>query len=130
MVCLLFLSTGVVLVLDIFFFSSRRRHTRCSRDWSSDVCSSDLRFGIISFHHGDNRINRGGPAGFWECYYEWPQTGFIIQRLTEELDAGDVLVRGSYATRYYYSLNQAHLYKKSNTHLKNLLARITSKREF
>src|SRR5205809_5802992 len=25
-----------------FFFSSRGRHTRCSRDWSSDVCSSDL----------------------------------------------------------------------------------------
>src|SRR2546422_3343950 len=28
--------------LIFFFFSSRRRHTRCSRDWSSDVCSSDL----------------------------------------------------------------------------------------
>src|SRR5262245_12031841 len=27
-----------------FFFSSRRRHTRCLSDWSSDVCSSDLRF--------------------------------------------------------------------------------------
>src|SRR5690606_40493224 len=27
-----------------FFFSSRRRHTRFSRDWSSDVCSSDLAF--------------------------------------------------------------------------------------
>src|SRR2546428_10170454 len=27
----------------IFFFSSRRRHTRSDRDWSSDVCSSDLR---------------------------------------------------------------------------------------
>src|SRR5438128_6448624 len=26
----------------MFFFSSRRRHTRCYRDWSSDVCSSDL----------------------------------------------------------------------------------------
>src|SRR5216683_8008473 len=26
-----------------FFFSSRRRHTRADRDWSSDVCSSDLR---------------------------------------------------------------------------------------
>src|SRR5207249_6343806 len=25
-----------------FFFSSRRRHTRSKRDWSSDVCSSDL----------------------------------------------------------------------------------------
>src|SRR2546429_4189478 len=30
------------LVFCVFFFSSRRRHTRCSRDWSSDVCSSDL----------------------------------------------------------------------------------------
>src|SRR5690606_40516638 len=29
----------------VFFFSSRRRHTRFSRDWSSDVCSSDLGFG-------------------------------------------------------------------------------------
>src|SRR5256884_4076661 len=29
-------------VMCVFFFSSRRRHTRCSRDWSSDVCSSDL----------------------------------------------------------------------------------------
>src|SRR6266511_4552150 len=28
-----------------FFFSSRRRHTRFSRDWSSDVCSSDLALG-------------------------------------------------------------------------------------
>src|SRR6266536_5695309 len=27
----------------LFFFSSRRRHTRSTRDWSSDVCSSDLR---------------------------------------------------------------------------------------
>src|SRR6266550_7673649 len=31
-----------------FFFSSRRRHTRCSRDWSSDVCSSDLFVGILT----------------------------------------------------------------------------------
>src|SRR3989449_5849847 len=31
-----------LLSVDFFFFSSRRRHTRCSRDWSSDVCSSDL----------------------------------------------------------------------------------------
>src|SRR5690349_23494664 len=29
----------------MFFFSSRRRHTRSLRDWSSDVCSSDLSFG-------------------------------------------------------------------------------------
>src|SRR2546429_4319901 len=30
-----------------FFFSSRRRHTRCSRDWSSDVCSSDLKIKVL-----------------------------------------------------------------------------------
>src|SRR5215470_9244938 len=30
-----------------FFFSSRRRHTSCYRDWSSDVCSSDLAAGLI-----------------------------------------------------------------------------------
>src|SRR5207245_3996247 len=30
------------LMFSFFFFSSRRRHTRCYRDWSSDVCSSDL----------------------------------------------------------------------------------------
>src|ERR1035441_10731562 len=29
-------------VFTFFFFSSRRRHTRCLSDWSSDVCSSDL----------------------------------------------------------------------------------------
>src|SRR2546421_3908578 len=32
-----------LLLLCVFFFSSRRRHTRSDRDWSSDVCSSDLR---------------------------------------------------------------------------------------
>src|SRR5690606_40821166 len=31
-----------VVCRGVFFFSSRRRHTRFSRDWSSDVCSSDL----------------------------------------------------------------------------------------
>src|SRR3712207_2215670 len=30
-----------------FFFSSRRRHTRYWRDWSSDVCSSDLRLRVL-----------------------------------------------------------------------------------
>src|SRR5438445_13121018 len=39
----------------IFFFSSRRRHTRYWRDWSSDVCSSDLHFNLRHFFrwHGD-----------------------------------------------------------------------------
>src|SRR5438045_8877210 len=32
------------MYFSFFFFSSRRRHTRCLSDWSSDVCSSDLTF--------------------------------------------------------------------------------------
>src|SRR5438874_6602842 len=35
------------LIFLCFFFSSRRRHTRSLRDWSSDVCSSDLERGVI-----------------------------------------------------------------------------------
>src|SRR5207302_5453324 len=45
-----------------FFFSSRRRHTRFSRDWSSDVCSSDL---VAHHHRADERRKYNGqrPAG-------------------------------------------------------------------
>src|SRR5690625_6578144 len=44
-----------------FFFSSRRRHTRWPRDWSSDVCSSDLRSGELEVCE---------PTGTrsWECW--------------------------------------------------------------
>src|SRR5207302_6032811 len=41
-----------------FFFSSRRRHTRSSRDWSSDVCSSDL-----GLEAGGDLLQRIGDAG-------------------------------------------------------------------
>src|SRR5687768_17767319 len=49
-----------------FFFSSRRRHTRCSRDWSSDVCSSDLisamSFGSLSAN-AILALNQGAKRG-------------------------------------------------------------------
>src|SRR2546430_17409188 len=48
----------------LFFFSSRRRHTRFDCDWSSDVCSSDLKHGgpspVTPPHDGPQR---GGPPG-------------------------------------------------------------------
>src|SRR5947209_17678899 len=44
----------MVMVVDwFFFFSSRRRHTRYWRDWSSDVCSSDL--GHAGGPHGERQ---------------------------------------------------------------------------
>jgi hypothetical protein len=80
--------------------------------------------GILSFHHGDNRTNRGGPPGYWEVFEKRDYTGFIIQKLTEEVDAGLVLSRGEMATRGSYLLNQYHLYKCSNTSMVDLLARM------
>src|SRR6266511_5182881 len=51
-----------------FFFSSRRRHTRFSRDWSSDVCSSDLLRGVadllLQHSRGINIICRYGGDEF------------------------------------------------------------------
>src|SRR5699024_11309454 len=51
------------------FFSSRRRHTRSKRDWSSDVCSSDLVLGVLAgifvlgaFSKTANKV--GAYAGF------------------------------------------------------------------
>src|SRR5207245_3474573 len=43
----------------IFFFSSRRRHTRCYRDWSSDVCSSDLGRGPREVGHRPVALDEG-----------------------------------------------------------------------
>ena len=79
------------------------------------------RLGIVSFHHGDNRTNRGGPAGFWEVFNKEPATGFVIQRLTEELDGGDVLYRGSFPTQSFYLRNQANIRMRSNFFMKSLL---------
>ena len=82
--------------------------------------------GVISFHHADNDINRGVPPGFWEVFYRSPRTGFVIQRLKDELDGGDVLYKGFVATHWFYSLNLAHLYEVSNLAFHHVLDDITS----
>src|SRR5205814_7957128 len=59
------------------FFSSRRRHTRCLSDWSSDVCSSDL--AVAYFRRPESvlvvvhtpkldclLLERADPRGFWQ----------------------------------------------------------------
>src|SRR5690606_39398115 len=56
----------------LFFFSSRRRHTRFSRHWSSDVCSSDL------------EINRAAPG-----QYRQPTPATIIQAYRHHIEHGD-----------------------------------------
>jgi hypothetical protein len=56
------------------------------------------RYGVWSFHHGDETKYRGRPAGFWEIVNREPITGSVLQRLTERLDAGIILRRGAFQT--------------------------------
>src|SRR5690554_8024617 len=65
-----------------FFFSSRRRHTRCGRDWSSDVCSSDLGNGFAHDlfpmgHNGGFLKLPFNPVSFQQEIDRFLQTMFI-----------------------------------------------------
>lgn len=53
--------------------------------------SQSATYGIWSLHHGDNNLNRGGPAGFWECYFDQPVVGVTLQKITDELDGGLII---------------------------------------
>ena len=103
---------------------------RCGR---GNILRGDIlhaaRHGILSFHHADNRINRGGPPGFWEVYKRQDTTGFTIQRLTEELDGGVVFMRGHFQTKFCYLLNQASLLERSNRFLNAVIQDTASRGE-
>ncbi|MEM6297606.1 MAG: hypothetical protein AAF740_02850, partial [Bacteroidota bacterium] len=58
------------------------------------------KYGIWSFHHGDNRINRGGPPGFWETLLKEPYIGVTLQQLTPKLDGGLIIDR-AYFNRHW-----------------------------
>jgi len=97
---------------------------RCGKGILKGGILTSARLGIVSFHHGDNRVIRGGPPGFWEVYYRQPRTGFIAQRLTEELDGGAVIMRGYIPTQETQALNRTVLFTKSYHHLRTLLLQI------
>src|SRR5207249_7843141 len=81
------------VVLFNFFFSSRRRHTRSKRDWSSDVCSSDL-FGRELEQVGEQSVKdpklilKGRPAVLGEG-------GRVSEELREALTARREIGRAS-----------------------------------
>src|SRR5690606_39303552 len=74
----------------LFFFSSRRRHTRFSRDWSSDVCSSDLAFWRGSYWVGTTAgsvlsIDADNPAN--TQYHQFPDIDQIVNFMIVQEDA-------------------------------------------
>jgi hypothetical protein len=73
------------------------------------------RYGVWSHHHGDNLVNRGGPAGFWEVMQQEPISGTILQVLTEDLDNGKAICRTWSPTMDKFSVkrNKNNFYWKS-----------------
>ena len=59
-----------------------------------------------------------------------PSSGFIIQKLNEELDGGEVLLRGNIMTREFWLLNNAQLLEKSNEFFKRLLEDLAVRKYF
>src|SRR5690625_3144085 len=83
----------------LFFFSSRRRHTRWPRDWSSDVCSSDLKTGGRSYpaivpsavtEHAQHFFTVCDPNGYIQ-YLLW--SAFRSARIPEYRNVGCRLSR-------------------------------------
>lgn len=99
---------------------------RCGKGILSGKILRAAKFGVLSFHHGDNREIRGLPAGFWEVFLSKPSTGFIIQQLTEQLDKGKVIYRGNIPTASYWHLNSAQINLKSNNFMLQVLRSISS----
>jgi hypothetical protein len=99
---------------------------RCGSGVLQGEILNATKYGVLSFHHGDNRVNRGGPSGFWEVLNKESSSGFIIQRLTKELDGGEVVFRGNMMTANLWLMNNAQLIEKSNIFMKKVLKNIAN----
>jgi len=78
--------------------------------------------GVWSFHHADEQVIKGGPAGFWELSKRMAVTGAILQRLTEKLDAGIILRKGFFPTiKHSYKANLEQLLSGTASWMKQAL---------
>lgn len=87
------------------------------------------RLGIISIHHGDNRIYRGSAPGFYEALNGNERCGFIVQKLTEKLDAGEVLRRGEINSTPHAALNMKNLYLAADDAASGLISYIIERQQ-
>lgn len=70
--------------------------------------------GIWSFHHGDPEEFRGGPPAFWEFISAKKSNGFILQKLTNQLDGGEIITSGRIAIWHHsYHNHLVRLYQIS-----------------
>ncbi len=67
------------------------------------------KYGVWSLHHGDNKVNRGGPPAFWEVVNREPVTGITLQRLSADLDGGSVI------RKCFIQTNSTSFYRNQNS---------------
>src|SRR2546422_7805657 len=91
-----------VRVFFVFFFSSRRRHTRCSRDWSSDVCSSDLNVTVARLRGEEYLLERR--------LFRRRSTGEVIER---DRKGGAAWTRFAFPTWWHYDVLRGLDYLRS-----------------
>ncbi len=83
------------------------------------------RFGVWSYHHGDNQMMRGGPSGFWELVSRHPQVGVILQILNEDLDGGEVLYRSwSLPDILLLKRQRQNVFMQSSLHFPRMVKRL------
>src|SRR5262245_2177102 len=108
-----------VLIDVFFFFSSRRRHTRCLSDWSSDVCSSDLdMINQLGERSPGHRITLRINPGFGHGHSQKVNTGGAQSKhgiWHEQLE--DCIER---ATKYNLTISGLHMHIGSGTDLAHL----------
>lgn len=85
---------------------------------------------VLSYHHGDPSKYRGRPAGFYELLHNEKKLGLIVQRLTNKLDAGEILAFAeARITPYSYKKSLENSYIQSKYLLrqavKNLISETT-----
>ena len=60
-----------------------------------------LKYGVLSFHHGNPEKYRGRPAGFYELLENEGEIGVVLQKITNTLDGGEVLARALVKISHY-----------------------------
>src|SRR5699024_6886468 len=83
-----------IYIFNFFFFSSRRRHTRSKRDWSSDVCSSDLGLYVGYRYYDKKELQPLYSFGHGLSYTQFKYSEMIIDKESMK-DEETVEVRAS-----------------------------------
>lgn len=91
---------------------------------------TELDYGVLSYHHGDLREYRGQPAGAWEFIHGRDEVGITLQRINEQLDAGEVVTvkRISIENARTYSEIKGLLYENSEDMIATAISKIENGR--